>query len=416
MKPILSFLLLLCGLPGGLFAQLHVAGGTLKISAGATLHSTGNLTNTGGGTLVNEGTLNTPGSITNSGAAMLSGNGQYHLQGNWTNSANYNAGTSTVRFQGNANSTVSMGGDAFFILEIGKGNGTNIMAADDLSVDGQLDFVQNNNKVLLGDNDLVLGSSAAVSGADANNFIVTNGTGFVIKEGLGAAPFTFPVGFNTSSYNPLSIVQGGTADAFGVRCREHVLANGSSGSVFNNGVVDASWEVAEGTPGGSELSLTAQWAGADELSGFDRTDCGLAHHNGTNWDLTPALTGNAAGFDPYLLTRNGVTELGVFAVGIGMQLISATDEPFSGWQVGEPYPNPIGRAGAWVKLPINNSVAATFQVQLFDNLGRRIGGMKTAALPNGQALEMEIPPLAAGVYHLRIMDGERVLHKEMVVQ
>lgn|GEM_PF-6428396 len=78
--------------------------------------------------------------------------------------------------------------------------------------------------------------------------------------------------------------------------------------------------------------------------------------------------------------------------------------------------NPVGKLGPTVKLPISNPVAVAFQVQLLDNLGRKISGMETDVLLGGQVQEMKIPALPAGVYHIRVMAGEHVFYKQLVVQ
>jgi len=100
MKNILFSILLLISAPGGLLAQLHVAGSTLAIKSGAVLYSTGDVTTAGSAILDNGGTLITPSSIKNAEMATMQGNGQYTLQDDWINSANFDAGTSTVTFGG----------------------------------------------------------------------------------------------------------------------------------------------------------------------------------------------------------------------------------------------------------------------------------------------------------------------------
>ncbi len=143
------------------------------------------------------------------------------------------------------------------------------------------------------------------------------------KTDLGTTEFVFPVGFDTSTYNPLTLVQSfiGVADDFGVRVLENVLADGSSGSALTEGVADASWEVTEAVADSSYLTLTAQWVGTDELTGFDRDNSGISRYDGTGWDLTNADAGMAAGADPYTRSRSGVAKVGYFAVG-GVDLMT----------------------------------------------------------------------------------------------
>lgn len=301
---------------GSLLSQIFVGDASINITAGTVLFSTGDVTNTGSSTLTNEGTLITLGDIINSGTATLQGDSQYTLEGDWTNSATFIAGNSIVTFEGTANSTVTSGADTFYKVELSKTT-ADLLLADGMAITNDLHFVSDNNKIFLAENELTFGASATVTSYDENEYIVTGGIGEVKKTDLGTREFVFPVGFNASTYNPLTLVQSfsGAVDEFGVRVLENALADGGSGLALTEGVVDASWKVTEAVAGGSDLTLTAQWAGSDELIGFDRNDSGISRYDGTGWDLTNVDAGAAAGTDPYTHTRSGFEEIGFFAVG-----------------------------------------------------------------------------------------------------
>lgn len=313
MKNVLIGIFVFC-LQGWAGAQIYVAGGTLKVSTGATLHSSGDVTNTGDGTLVNDGTLSATGDITNSGTAGLSGDGQYSLDGDWTNSADFAAGTSRVTFGGSANSTVTSGGDAFHKIELIKTD-ADLLLGDNVGIDDTLHFSSTNNLVILGSDSLTFSSAGGIKGYGSENFIVTNGSGELRKSALGAAGFVFPVAFDEGTYNPLTLSQSGTADEYGVRALENALENGTSGAAFTEGLVDVSWHVTESVAGGSDLTLTAQWVTGDELTGFDRNESGIAYHDGNGWDLTDNATTSALGTDPFTQMRTSTDTVGIFAIG-----------------------------------------------------------------------------------------------------
>lgn len=303
--------------PGSLLSQIYVQDARINITAGSVLYSAGDITNTGNNAaLANEGTLTTLGDIINSGTATLQGDGQYTLEGDWTNSATFDAGNSTVTFEGATNSNITSGGDAFYNIELSK-TAAGLLLEDGMAIANDLHFVSDDNKVFLADHNLIFGASATVSSYDDNEYIVTGGTGEVKKTGLGTTEFVFPVGYDAITYSPLTIVQSasGTVDEFGVRALENVLADGGTGLVLTEGVVDASWEVTEAVAGGADLTLTGQWVSGDELTGFDRDDSGISRYDGSGWDLTNADAGAAAGTDPYTRTRDGLAEVGFFAVG-----------------------------------------------------------------------------------------------------
>ena len=232
------------------------------------------------------------------------------VQGDITSNADIQ-GPGTVLLKGSALQTVNMNG--FSIQNVQVDNANNIALGGIAKIGTSLAFL--NGKVQLNNFNLILESPATISGFDNTKFVVTNGTGKLQKNALGASAFTFPIGFSATTYNPATITQNGTADDIAVRSLSNVLQNGSSGLPFIKEVVDASWDISETVAGGSNLNITSQWAGSDELPGFNRNKAGISYYNGTSWDLTTAAAGVASGSNPYTYTRSNVSNLGFFAVG-----------------------------------------------------------------------------------------------------
>ena len=295
------------------FAQVNVNGTSLKISSGATFYTDMDVVNTANGTITNEGDLIMGAHFVNENGAILTGNGEYFHGRNWLNSATFLAGTSTVTFTGNLNATINPGTAIFNNIVMAKAS-ANISLQADLTIDNQLTFQNDDNKIQLNNRDFIFNDNASVVSYDNNEFFITNGNGEVIKNNLGGTAFTFPVGYNESTYNPVTLTQQGTADNHGVRCRANVLSSGTSGAALTEGVVDASWDISEETAGGSNLEMTTSWTAGDELSDFDRTACAINRYE-SNWDnLLYDQLGTASNSSPYTRTLTGITEMGVFAV------------------------------------------------------------------------------------------------------
>lgn len=294
-------------------AQLYINGSTLKITSNTSLYTSMEVQNTNSSTISNKGTLTMTQNLENNSSSTISGNGYYNLDGNWTNNGTFNPGTSTLRLSGANHSQITSGGDAFYKIILDKDHGKIITLNDNLTIINDLDFSADNNKILLTNNDLTFENSATVSSFDNNEYLVTNGNGQVLKNSL--ITFTYPLGYDTTSYNPLTLTESGTVDNLGVRCLEHALDSGSSGAPFTNKVVDASWELTETTAGGSNLTISAQWTASDELTNFDRTYCGLSRYGYNGWDLTVGNTSTASGSNPYTQIRSGIDSMGVFAIG-----------------------------------------------------------------------------------------------------
>lgn len=249
-----------------------------------------------------------------SGATFVVQNGAtVTVQGDITSNADIQ-GNGTILLKGSSLQTVNMNG--FSIQNLQVDNANNIALGGNVTIGTSVLFTS--GKIQLNTYDFTLSSTSTLTGYDATKYLVTNNTGRVIRTSLGNTAFTFPVGFDLSSYNPLTLTQNGTVDNIGVRCLSNVLKNGGSGAPFVKEVVDASWAVTEGTAGGNNLTMTSGWSGTDELTGFNRAKTGISYYDGVGWDMTNAQTGASSGAGPYTVTRSNITSLangGYFAVG-----------------------------------------------------------------------------------------------------
>lgn len=265
--------------------------------------------------------------VTNASAQLYIDNATFYIesgavvtvQGDVTSNVNIQ-GTGKLQLKGSANQNINMNGFTIPYLEMD--NLSNATLTGNAKIGTDLLFT--NGKIQLGDFNLTmaLGPAGTITNASNARFIVTNGTGKLIKTGLGTTAFTFPIGNTTTTYNPVTISNppAGVADDIAVRALAQAYTNGGTGTAFTKEVVDASWEITEALTGGSNLSITTSWDGTDELSGFDRTKGGLSYYIPTagptqGWDMLNSQTGAAAGTNPYSYSRTGVSSLGFFAVG-----------------------------------------------------------------------------------------------------
>ncbi len=209
----------------------------------------------------------------------------------------------SVTIGGNGPQTISGNGTILIDnLTLFNGNGLNLARA--LQVNN---LTMGLGKITL--NTFNLTVLADLSGFHNQSYIQTN----VIGESSGmlirpvSSSVVFPIG--NDQYNPAILQHTGSGN-FGVRIEDWVNDNGVQQS---SNIVNRTWYV-EGTVNGS-LNLTVQWNSAQELSGFDRSSCYMAHYTGTYWDAGP--TGSASGGPPYTFTRSGITSLSPFAVASG---------------------------------------------------------------------------------------------------
>jgi hypothetical protein len=72
-----------------------------------------------------------------------------------------------------------------------------------------------NGKISLGNYNLALGTAGTITGATSAKYVVTNGTGKLVKAGLGgpnvpANVFNFTIGNSLTSYDPIVVTNTGT--------------------------------------------------------------------------------------------------------------------------------------------------------------------------------------------------------------
>lgn len=252
------------------------------------------------------------GGIANKNSGVINNSGTVYLDDNFnqTTGATYTgAATSWLTFEGASNQNLT-GDAALSVAKLKVTNGNRLILGTTVNVSTEVDL-NNNGNIELGSNRLVLGTAAVIVNYDANNYIITNNTGFLQQE-VGGSNKVFPIG--NSSYNPTTLSNTGTLDNFQVRVVNQVQSNGTSGTVQSSNIVNRTWLVSEETLGGSDVTMTLQWATADEMA-FDRSNSGIAHHlTGNTWDYSPSFTAAASVGADWAQTRSGITSFSPFVV------------------------------------------------------------------------------------------------------
>jgi hypothetical protein len=229
-------------------------------------------------------------------------------------------GAGKILLKGTANQNVNMNGFAIPNLEVDNAANATLTGSARIGSNGSLAFI--NGNVILGSNNLTIPANGSITGANSSKFVLTNGTGRLTRASLGGSSgtFTYPIGSSTTKYNPVTIVNTGTADDISARALGSVLNSGTTGTAFGKEVVNTSWDITEAVSGGSTLAVTATWNASDELPGFNRSKTGVSYYvtspsTNVGWDLLNNQTIAASGTGPYSITRSNVSNLGVFAVG-----------------------------------------------------------------------------------------------------
>lgn len=316
MKKIFCFCLFFCALIT--YAQVDVTNN-------GTLYITGSSTDT----------LTVVGNFTNSSSATFTNNGKVYAKQNFTNNQSaWTVGTGELFLTGTGAQNISTTSNSpFYKLTVNKSSGlANLSSA--IAVNHTLNLTA--GKLSLGNYDLSIANSASILGAGTSNYVVAVGTG-VLKQQVQASGSTlFPVGLS-SVYTPVtvSLSMFSTTDVFNVRMLPLVYSNGTTGSVMNSNVVNATWMVSETLNGGSNATLTCQWPSSLELTGFNRLFSRLAHYTSSSaWDYG-LVNIMASGSNPYTVTRAGFTSFSPFTVTMLMAILPAGSIELSGRNNGD---------------------------------------------------------------------------------
>lgn len=268
---------------GALQAQISNMGGTITVQAGATLVVEGDVTNLANGTISNSGTIEIKGNFTNDAAnTTLSGTGVY-------------------KFTGSTPSIIESPVNAIHSLTIDKTSGNHVTLADPLTVNGVVEFgTEGNSNLILGANNLNLGTGATVTGAGPGGWIQANGTGSVIKNMSTPAAFTFPVG-DAAAHMPLAFtpVTAAGAGSVGARIGDAAL---KPASITNNFTNDH-WIISSPNYTGNYTGTYSGVTGSSTtIVGYSSTDMMTFSGAGTGNGSNTVTRNNVAAASPLYLT------------------------------------------------------------------------------------------------------------------
>jgi hypothetical protein len=182
--------------------------------------------------------------------------------------------------------------------------------------------------LILGANNLTIGSGGSISAGASNKYIVTNGTGMLIKNNLGATPFDFPIGPSVSLYHPVTIKNDGVVDNFSV----NVKSQFTPCEMNTSKAVMVNWDIKEAVKDGSNCSITAVFKGAMTGAGYDNSiadlyDCDII--NGPKY----YNLGNSPTLPDSSVTGSGFTKFSPFGVTSDRSILPVKLTSFTGQQL-----------------------------------------------------------------------------------
>lgn len=257
--------------------------------------------------------------VSGTGASFASTINTLNIRGNLTLNQEIPFTGTTINMAGVSDQII--GGTAttnFNNLTVNKETGA-VVLAQDIAVNGTLTLTKGN--VVLGTNNLTLGSNAVAGTFDVNTMIVADGSGLVRRPFSSVGSYFFPIGENTGapSYSPITVnVTAGTfSNAFvGVNAKnvKHPSNNSSQNYLRKY------WNVTQSGITGAIATITAKYETLD-VRGTE-AEISAAQLNGTfNQSTNPWIK-----FAP--LANNTLTAEGVI-------LTSGQTSVFTGLKAGD---------------------------------------------------------------------------------
>ncbi|MBP6022113.1 T9SS type A sorting domain-containing protein [Ferruginibacter sp.] len=270
--------------------ELYNNGTILHINTGCTIKINGNLTNTAGSTLTNNGTLTITGNSTSNQIMAVPNNGTLELTGSTAQSL---SGTAT-----------------YFAKNVLINNAAGVTLNTTLKADGLVTFTNGIVTAAATSAPMLFTSNATVAGvADASHV-----NGYVVKEGTGA--FTYPVGDGTK-YQKVDV--NSAANATGIQVKYNAADAGAG--TFTAGGTEATpllsyntneyWDI---TPLSTATgTVTVYWDGYNDAFSNTVSQRKVAHKTGGNWlnEGSTATGTTAAGS----VTSNAINTWSPFAMG-----------------------------------------------------------------------------------------------------
>jgi|GEM_PF-3797016 len=216
-------------------------------------------------------------------------------------------GTSTAQtINGGLSNVFTLNGLSFPNLTIDNPNNVSL-TGNQLRVRNDFQFLS--GKLITTSQSIGIGGT--IDGFTNSRYFVTGNSGSLVRYNVANSTVNFPVGYDASTYNPITIIESGTADHFAVTALQHLLLQGATGSPASINAVDASWRITDAVAGGNNLTLSPSWFASDELPGFNRAASAVSMYT-TRWDVIASSA--ATGGPMFSQLRPNITGTGYFSV------------------------------------------------------------------------------------------------------
>lgn len=354
------------------------------------------------------------GGVSNQANGEILNTGTVYLDNDWVQTGINTAylGTGWISFEGTSNQKISSA-SPLTISNLRVNNNNRLILKNDVSIDYQLDL-SNNGRIELGNNHLIMYSSAFINNYDAKHYIITNGTGSLQQE-VAATKVIFPIG--NASYNPVTIKNEGTIDNFRARVKNQAQQINAITITETENMVNRTWVIGEETIGGSLAAVTLQWETNQEQKNFSHDQSLITQGediDGSNSkNLSPVINNGSH----WAQTRTELTSFSSFVVrNINARTIASNSSKTNLEQLSnvniQVFPSPTEN---YLNIRLQEDTDQAF-IQLFDSKGSLVLQTIKTVGPNLLIQLDNIGNLIDGIYSIRIVDDSNRTFSEQFVK
>jgi trimeric autotransporter adhesin len=321
--------------------------------------------------------------------------GALNLYGDYVNNGTLSATSGTVAFRGAASQSVDAVSAADVIVD-----GAGVVLDGNMEANNSLTLISGN--ISLGIYNIRLNKSAS---GNVASHIITGSTGSVIINNVTPA-VTIPVGATAGGYNPVTIANGQNL-TYTVR-----VAEGLIGAVVDNSkAINRTWTVTTTTIPASPVEITLQYADAEANANCNPA---AAMDAGAYNGITYAVVSPSAGIMPtgsatVRLAKVTTTQLGSLVL-VNQGAVKVTVDAFSVKLM------PTVVTGNSTLLRVQTPRTMNIEWTVTDMSGKLIMQFKRKLTPGVNDINISLPGVANGVYHLRGVsdDGKTPVIKFLV--
>ncbi|MFZ4457252.1 MAG: DUF6383 domain-containing protein, partial [Bacteroidales bacterium] len=289
--------------------------GNLTVDAGSALYM-----DYGGTGMTNP--LTVGGNVTLNGNVSLGDGigGDLNVAGNWSKgpSCTFAPNLRAVKFNHASASQTITGGGTFDYFIVDKAAGT--LSLVDSAVVVNKTLFMTNGKLVLGANNLTIGSTGSISGTSESNYIVTDGAG-KLKQTVGAATATlFPIGISTSSYDPATVTPTtGTTFTIGVSSTlSHTLDEDATQAYIN----PREWSITPASASSTLVTIKPSAFNALYSGGLYNLMANVYDVASSNYSYASGVTNNSDAMSATFTDFSGPFVTGRSSVAVAMKPIT----------------------------------------------------------------------------------------------